>query len=309
MSARTLVIVNPRSRNGVTGRRWKKLEVDVRRALGPLEVEHTGGPRDAERLAREGVRAGVERVVVAGGDGTLNEVVTGLLAADLGRYAQLGVLPLGTGGDFARSLGVPHRLQEALELLSRGETRRIDAGRITYYDASARETRAYFINVASLGISGLTDRLVNEAPKSLGGTVSFMIGTIRAIARYRGAPVVLRVDGELVHEGPLVLATAANGAWFGGGMHVAPGACLDDGWLDVVIVPELSKRQLLAKLPLIYSGKHVNDPGVRSMRGRVIEAVAEVGSVLLDVDGEAMGSLPARLEALPGAIEVVGAVG
>lgn len=306
MSARTLVIVNPSSRNGATGRRWKRLEPELRQALGPLEVEFTARSRDAERIAREGVRAGIERVVVAGGDGTVSEVVTGLLAADLGRYAQLGILPLGTGGDLARSLGVPPRLSDALALLARGATRRIDAGCITYRDAFAREARAYFVNVASFGVSGLTDQLVNEAPKALGGTVSFMLGAVRAIARYRSSVVVVRVDGEVVHEGPLVLATAANGAWFGGGMRVAPAARLDDGWLDVVIVPGLSKPRLLAKLPLIYSGRHVEDPEVRSLRGRVIEAVAEVGTVLLDVDGEAMGSLPARFEVLPGAITVVG---
>jgi YegS/Rv2252/BmrU family lipid kinase len=309
VSARTLVIVNPRSRNGATGRRWKKLEVGVRRALGPLEVEYTLKPRDAERIAREGVRAGVERVVVAGGDGTVSEVVTGLLAADLGDYAQLGVLPLGTGGDFARSLGIPRRMDDAIGILASGFSRRIDAGRITYRDASGREARAYFINVASFGISGLTDQLVNEAPKGLGGAVSFMVGAVRAIARYRGAPVVLRVDGVVAHEGPVSLATAANGSWFGGGMRVAPDARIDDGWLDVVIVPHLPKHRLLAKLPLIYSGKHVSAPEVRALRGRVVEADAEVGSVLLDVDGEAMGSLPARLEVLPAAIEVVGASG
>ena len=301
------MIVNPRSRNGATGRRWRGLQPRLHGPLGPFDVELTRGPRDAERIAREGVRAGVERVIVAGGDGTVNEVVTGLLSAGLGARANFGVLPLGTGGDFARSLGIPRRLDDALALLAAGAVRRIDAGRITYRDVASRKAIAYFVNVASLGIGGLVDQLVNRTTKRLGGTASFLIGTMKALARYRNAHVTLRVDGEVVHDGPLILAAAANGRYFGGGMHVAPEARFDDGLLDVVIIDDLPKRKLLAKLPLLYAGEHLSDPVCRFLRGRVIEADAVRGDVLLDVDGESLGSLPARMEVLPGALQVIGA--
>jgi diacylglycerol kinase (ATP) len=301
------VIVNPRSRNGATGRRWTALQAGLRGTLGPFDVEHTRAPRDAERIAREGVRAGIERVIVAGGDGTVNEVVTGLLASELGGYAELGLLPLGTGGDFARSLGIPAGFDDAVALLAAGKARRIDAGRISYVDAASRTATAHFVNVASLGISGLIDQLVNRATKRFGGGASFLIGTIKAIARHRSQHVTLRVDGEVVHDGPLVLAAAANGRYFGGGMHIAPEARLDGGLFDIVLVPDLPKRKLLAKLPLLYSGKHLDDPVCRLLRGRVVEAEAAPGTVLLDVDGEALGSLPARMEVMPGALSVIGA--
>jgi YegS/Rv2252/BmrU family lipid kinase len=300
------VIVNPRSRNGVTGRRWKALEPRLRGALGPFEVEQTRGPRDAERIAREGVRAGVDRVIVAGGDGTANEVASGLLAAGLGDYAEFGVLPLGTGGDLARSLGIPRDLDDALARLTSGAARRIDAGRISYRDASACEVSAYFVNVASLGISGLVDQLVNRATKRFGGTASFLIGTIKALARYRSERVTLRVDGEVVLDAPLLLAAVANGRYFGGGMHIAPESRLDDGLFDIVVVPDLPKRQLLVKLPSLYAGTHLDDAVGRFLRGRVIEAEAPPGNVLLDIDGEPLGSLPARIEVMPGALRVLG---
>jgi YegS/Rv2252/BmrU family lipid kinase len=301
------VIVNPSSRNGATGRRFHALESRLRGALGPFDVERTRGPRDAERIAREGVRAGIERVIVAGGDGTANEVASGLLAADLGDYAEFGVLPLGTGGDFARSLGIPRDLDGAVARLTSGATRRIDAGRISYFDASSRNVSGYFVNVASLGISGLVDQLVNRATKRFGGTASFLIGTVKALARYRSERVTLRVDGEVVFDAPLVLAAAANGRYFGGGMHIAPEARLDDGLFDIVVVPDLPKRQLLAKLPSLYAGTHLSDAAGRFLRGRVIEAEAAPGSVLLDIDGEPLGSLPARMEVMPGALRVIGA--
>lgn len=300
------MIVNPRSGAGGTGRRWVALEAKLRHALGDLEVERTRGPGDAERIAREGVRAGMERVLVAGGDGTLSEVVTGLLAADLGGYAQLGLLPLGTGSDFARGLGVPRDLDAALAQLASAKPRPLDAARVDYRDASGREATRYMLNVASLGVSGLVVQLVEQAPKALGGRLSFLLGTLRALMRFRCPSVRLGVDGEAVFAGPLVLATAANGRYFGGGMLVAPEARLDDGLLDVVVVPEVGRLALLRKLPTIYSGAHLRDPATQLHRGRVLEADAPPGAVPLEVDGEPLGTLPLRVEILPGAISLVG---
>jgi YegS/Rv2252/BmrU family lipid kinase len=282
------------------------VEPRLRAALGDLEVERTRGSRDAERIAREGVRAGVERLLVAGGDGTLSEVVTGLLAAGLGGEVEIGLLPLGTGGDFARSLGVPAELDGAIDLLVRGRARAVDAGRVHYRDRSGREASSCFANVTSLGVSGLVDELVNRAPKFLGGTASYLIGTLRGLARYRCQPVTLRLDGERVFDGPLVLAAAANGSWFGGGMRVAPGARIDDGLLDLVVVPELGRLRLLARLPTLYGGGHLRDPRAVHRRGRVLEADAPPGEVWLDVDGEPLGTLPARIESLPGAVRMIG---
>lgn len=311
---RTLVIVNPRSANGSTGRRWCRLEPRVREALGAVDIEHTRGRRDAERLAREAVRAGIERLVVAGGDGTLGEVTSGLLGAELGGYAEIGLLPLGTGSDFARSLGIPRDPDAALGVLCSGSARRVDAGRLSCRGPDGAPRTAHFANVASFGISALIDELVNETTKVFGGGVSFLLGTVRAILRYRSAPVALRMDGETLGEEPLVLAAAANGRYFGGGMKVAPEARLDDGLLDVVTVRDLPVRELLTKLPRIYRGTHLDEPAVRWLRGRTLEATAPGDGppapgrdgVRVELDGEPLGTLPARVEVLPGALAVVG---
>jgi YegS/Rv2252/BmrU family lipid kinase len=308
---RTLVVVNPASRGGATRKRFGALEPRIRAVLGDCDVEWTRGPRDAERIAREAVRAGVERVVVAGGDGTVSEVATGILAAGLGGYAEIAILPLGTGGDLRRTLGVPGEVEAALAAIAAGGARTIDAGRVSYTDRRGAPATVYFVNIASFGISGLTTELVNRAPKSFGGRVSFLIGTLRGIASYRAAahPVELRVDGALAHRGPVALATAANGRWFGGGMHVAPEARPDDGLLDVVVIPGMSKWKLVKELPALYGGRHVHVPGVLSLRGKTLAAAPIDGGEppWIEVDGEPLGRLPATFEIVPGALRLAGA--
>jgi diacylglycerol kinase (ATP) len=306
MTVRTLVVVNPRSRGGATGRQFASLEPRLRDCLGGFEVEWTRAPRDAERIAREGVRAGIERIVVAGGDGTTSEVVSGLLGAQLGNYAEVAPLPLGTGGDMLRTLEIPRQLDRALEGIAAGSSRKVDAGRVRYTDRDGRQRTTHFLNVTSFGVSGLITELVNCATKAFGGRVSFLLGTLRGIARYQPEEVRIRVQGELVHDGPLVLGTAANGRFFGGGMQVAPRAEPADGLFDVVVVPGFSKARLLRELPRIYRGTHLEVPEVSLHRGQRIEAEAAPGRVWVEIDGEPLGTLPASIEVLPAAISVLG---
>ncbi|HKA14204.1 MAG TPA: diacylglycerol kinase family protein [Myxococcota bacterium] len=303
---RTLVIVNPHSGGGATRRRWRALEPRVRDALGALEVEHTRVARDAERLAREAVRAGIERLVVAGGDGTLAEVATGLLRGRLADYAEIAVLPMGTGCDFARTLGVSRDPESAIALLRDGKARRIDAGHARYVRRDGAPADSWFLNAASFGVSGRVVELERRGPRRLGGTVAFAIATVRALLRYRSARVALRVDGELVLDGPVALGVAANGRQFGGGMPIAPDARPDDGWLDVVCVATTSGLQLIPKLPKLYRGIHLADPVVHARRGRRIEADAAPGAVPLELDGDPVGALPAQIELVPGALSVIG---
>jgi len=305
MGVHTVVVVNPKSRNGATGRSWQRVERSLRDALGDFEIERTRAPRDAERVAREAVQAGAERLLVAGGDGTASEVVAGLLDAGLGEHAALGFLPLGTGGDWSRTLGTPRGLDASLAVIAAGHERRLDAGRLTFERVDdAPPHRSHYVNVASGGLSGFVDRLVNETPKTLGGTASFLIGTLRGLATWHDVAARVRVDGVTLHEGPLVLATAANGGYFGGGMHVAPRARPDDGLLDAVVIPGLSKLRLLSRMPWLYRGAHLELPEIVFAQGHTIELEPETPWEL-DVDGEPFAARGACFEAVPGALRVL----
>jgi YegS/Rv2252/BmrU family lipid kinase len=307
MPPRTLVIVNPASRNGATRRSFLKLEPRLREVLGPLEVDWTKAPRDAERLAREGVTAGVERILVAGGDGTASEVVSGILASDLGDEVEIGLLPFGTGADLARGLGLAGDVQAAMADIALGHTRRIDAGLLEYLDGEGKACRTHFINSATIGISGLICAMVNQTTKLFGGTFSFLIGTIRALVGFQPAPLELWLDGRKVYEGEVVLATANNGCYFGGGMKGSPRARFDDGLLDVVVIPGLTKWTLFSRLPTLYPGTHVDVAGVEYFQGRQLEVKAAAGAQPLEIDGEPLGFAPARFSVVPEAINLVGA--
>jgi YegS/Rv2252/BmrU family lipid kinase len=308
MPADTLFIVNPASRDGALGRRWPHVESRLREGLGrDFDVERTRGPRDAVRIAREAARAGADCIVGVGGDGTANEVVSGVLEAGLGESTRVGLLPFGTGGDLPRTLGIPRDVDRAVAQLASGKVRRIDAGRVEFTGRDGRPATTWFVNIASFGLSALVCEKVNAAPKALGGRGSFLVGTLRALASFRSRDVTLRVDGALLHEGPLVFATAANGRYFGGGMQVAPQALPDDGLLDVVVVRDAPRTRLLSQIPSIYRGDHLDLPEVSVARGARIEAEAEPGEVWVELDGEPLGTLPARFEVLPGALAWIGA--
>lgn len=311
---RTLLIANPASRNRATARRLAALEARLRSALGPLEIACTRAPRDAERLAREGVRAGVERVIVAGGDGTLSEVVTGLLGASLGDYAAIGLLPLGSASDFGRGLGAARALDRAIEELAAGRTRRVDAGRVIYRRRDGSSATAYFANVASLGLSAEVADRVNRGRKSdrasrgrncPGGRLAYALAALRGVLGQRGARVAVSADGQRVFEGEVCLAAVANGPCFGGGMRIAPGARVDDGCFDWVIVPALPRAALLAKLPLLYRGAHLRDARVLHGRATLVEAHA-AEPVRVELDGEVVGALPARFELIPSSLTIFG---
>ena len=304
--AATVLVVNPQSAGGKTERRWPELRALIQEGYGAFEERFTRAAGDATRLTREALAAGAELVVAVGGDGTINEVVNGFFddTGPIAPAASFGIVPAGTGGDFIKSLGVPRETAAAAAALKLAP-RAIDVGRLRYVSSDGRPALRHFINIASFGIGGLVDRYVNQSSKALGGKLSFALATLKAGVTYHNATVRLILDGGTPKEGKIYNVAVANGRYFGGGMKVAPDAALDDGLFDVITMGDFGFADLLLRGLDIYSGKHIGSPKVSVQRARRVEAEATDGvEVLLDVDGEAPGRLPASFELLAGALRI-----
>ena len=244
----TVVCLNPASAAGRTGRTRRAILEAIEAKLGPVDCEVTRSPGDASRIAAEARRAGRRRLLVAGGDGTINEVATGLLgeASGTGPSPALGLLPLGSGWDLARSLDLPRSLEAAIDVIDAGHTLPIDAGRAVVRAPDGATRERFFVNEASAGLSGDTIQIVGRFAKRVGARAGFALGAVAAIVTHRALDAAVEVDGERIYEGPVSLVVAANGRCFGAGMQVAPNARVDDAKLELVLVRGLSVPSLQA---------------------------------------------------------------
>jgi diacylglycerol kinase family enzyme len=291
-------LINPGSRGGRTRHCLDPLRLHILRAFPGSDVLVPESPELFESTVAEASRAG-RRIAVLGGDGTFSLALNGLMAGDPSRTA-LGLLHHGRGGDFLYTSGFPRRLEPALEALKTAKSAACDCGRIT----STMGTR-YFLNEASVGLGGAVVRIVRRHPWPLPATMLYFLASLAASLRYRAPRLKITVDGEEIERSFLAVA-AANGRYFGGRMHISPASDLFDGRLNLVGLPGWRHPRLLYLSALIYAGRHLGHPEVlhRPMQRIRIEPL-EDRPVPIDVDGEEFGTLPAEIEVVPGAFQLL----
>lgn len=304
-------VVNPRSANGATLRRFERVRDKFAAGLGTIEVKLTERPKHATELARAAVRAGAKAVIAVGGDGTNNEVVNGFFEPDTGHKiasaTAFGVVTSGTGGDFRRTFHWGTEPLDDLERLRRFQTRPIDIGRLTVTTAAGGQASHQFVNIASFGMSGEVVDVVNHSSKALGAKLSFMAGSVRTMVGYRPKRVRIVVDDGAPWEGDITVVAVANAQYFGGGMWIAPEAKPDDGVFDCVTVEGGGLGFWIKHGLKLYSGKHIALDGVRVARCKRVRAepVRADEKVLVEIDGEQPGHLPATFEMVPAAIPLL----
>lgn len=301
---RSFVIVNPASAAGATGRRWDRIASLLRSSLGPFEHRMTAAPGEASLLARQALIAGFEMIVAVGGDGTLHEVVNGFFEGyrPVARNAVLGVVAVGTGSDFGRTIE-QESLESACQKLVGRNTRTIDVGLASFTGNDGTPRTEIFINVASCGCSGVVARLVSPRLKSLSGSLAFWLATIRALSVYRDQTVTLKFDDQTPRSLPITNCAFANGRYFGAGMQVAPAAELDDGKFEVTLWSGFGVLDFVRLRGAIRDGSHVKVKGTEVLRTKSA-TVSSSSEVWLELDGESVGKLPARVEILPAAVRL-----
>ncbi|WP_157947621.1 diacylglycerol/lipid kinase family protein [Abditibacterium utsteinense] len=295
---RTAIILNPAAGRGRGAQMRARIEQHFGEFRPGAQIFETTRPGVATELARRATTVKAELVIAAGGDGTLGEVLNGMI----GTHAKLGILPLGTGNDFARCLGIGTNLETAFEVLKAGNFRAVDVGKIEV----AGQCR-YFLNVAGAGFdSRVAARINAHRPRvlsKLSGTGAYLVACLAEMRRFPIAEMRLELDGKKVGS-RAVLCAIANASSYGGGMLVAPEADLSDGQFEVCLIKALSRGAFLRAFPGVFAGKHIHHPRVEMFRAAKVRLECEPPLPVL-IDGEIVGETPALFEILPRAIEVI----
>jgi diacylglycerol kinase (ATP) len=307
----TMVICNPISGSG-KGQAWLSV---VRHTLDEAGISYayelTRGRGHAAQLARAAICAGCSAVVAIGGDGTFFEVVNGVMnPADIdgvvpgASRVAVGLVQAGRGSDFGRSIGVPADVQVASTRLLDGRTQMIDVGHVTYLGFDGTERSRYFANAAGLGFDGEVTLRANAGPRILGGTIPYLNSLVRTLIKYRNKRISVKLDEVEPWSAVANSIVIANGQYFGGGMKIAPDAHLSDGVLNITLLGDLGKVELIRSLPMVYDGSHVTHPKVKILTAHTVE-VTSPERVLLQADGEVLGTAPATFRVVPEALRII----
>ncbi len=288
---RPLFVVNPRAGNGKAARVMARAQGAFR---GPAEVVHTTGPGDAEQLALQGARDGFAPVVSVGGDGTIQEVVNGLLQVP--EPPPLAIVPAGSGNDTVRTLRLPTDPIAAVRLAWGEAGGSVDAGRCN---------DRHFLNVAGVGLDTQVALAVNAKTGRLArGKLGYIGQALLELRRYENPEFTIRLDDRELTTRSLLVAVA-NGRYFAGGMEICPEADPADGMLDVCIGGDLTHGEALLLLPAIFVGQHGRHRKVTFHRVRTL-TIARPEGLEVQLDGEILETLPATFRVVPGALRVMG---
>jgi YegS/Rv2252/BmrU family lipid kinase len=296
---RLVLIANPRAGRGRVGQEMPELERQLLANKLTYRIVETEGPGHATRVAREALQAGERFLVAVGGDGTVHEVVNGMIEDDrpVADDAVLGVVAAGSGSDFVRTFGLPGDATRAVRHLAGDRTFRIDAVRLDFQDGDDPASR-YFANIAEAGLGGATVARAERLPRRLGRS-RYFLGFWLSLSGHKPAELTVHADRkEWTGRGNNVVV--ANCQFYGGGMKISPRSYPGDGLLDVQISTG-PRSEAFTLLPKIYRGEHVPHPHIKEMRGALVTVEAE-RPLPVEADGEVLGTTPATFTVLPQAL-------
>ncbi len=311
MFPKTQVIVNPESNKGRTRKKWTQIKEALSAFLKEFKYVFTEKPSQATEISRAAIREGSELIVGVGGDGTINEIANGFFDGNLliNPNTVMGIVPSGTGCDFTRSLHIPANLKKALQVITQAPTPTIDIGRAIFQTHLGSIVERYFLNVADFGFGGeVIDRMNQNRAKRK--AASYLKSTLATFFHYKNKRIRLKIDGIEIPKGEYLIGAISNGRIFGKGMKIAPNAQLDDGLFDIILVKGMKVMEFLRNVWRIYAGTHLSHPKIVFIQGKKIEAIPEDPdeNILIEIDGEQVGKLPATFEIVPKSLSVKGYV-
>lgn len=289
MSNTWSVILNPKASSGKCAKHWPQIKDLLEKHGLDFEVHRTEYPQHAIELAREAVKGGSRQLLAVGGDGTVNEVVNGLFTQDSVDTTEVVIsqIPVGTGNDWGRTVGIPKSYEDAVKALKEGKTIVQDIGYVDFSD-EGNKVRRYFANIGGMGFQAFVGIIANERKaEGKGGIMGYVNALVSSLIKYKALPARYYVDG--VEKGDTDVFSVAVGIcqYNGGGMKQCPDAIYDDGLLDLTMIHNLSKGKVLRNVPNLFTGKFIKNKEVFQFRGKEIRIESE--DLLLEVDGENIG--------------------
>ncbi len=304
MVEKTLIVLNPHAGSGRAGKLWSQIEPLLWDALGELVIAVTQRPEEVAAHLDKARAAGLTRVIAIGGDGTNHALINAMMqlnnADSTAPRMTFGCLPVGTGHDWARTLGIPDSPAAAVQWIAAAQPTPLDVGRLEFVENGQPVTR-HFLNIASAGIGGQVDQQVNGQARRYPWT--FLAATVQTLLTYKPQMMNVKIDGKNWYNGKSYIVAVANGCNFGHGMRIAPNAKYNDGLFDVVLVEGMPRTRILSALTSVYSGAHIRRSDVHVARASSVEITLEAADTLgLDLDGEPSRTSQVRFEAMPHAL-------
>ena len=305
MTAKIQLIINPASAGGKTGRHQQTIIRRVRFFFGEsIDVFTTTTAGEATKRAALAANQKAELIIVAGGDGTIQEVINGLFRdkQPLNPDIRLGIINCGTGGGLADSLNLPGDLDGQISVIKKGRTSALDCGFLSYTADGQRHQR-YFINELQCGIGGTVVKKLSHKGKKLGGFLGFGLTALRSIFTHANQRLSITINKDHQYDSDFVGVLIANGAFTGGGMQLAPGACLDDGLFNILLIHGQSVLSRLISFSQVYSGRHIFRNKFSYFQANKLH-IAAWEPVNVEADGELLGNAPLDIELIHNAIHV-----
>ena len=299
-------IVNPAAGGHSIYREWPSLSKHLLEQGLLFDYVYTEGTGHATELAREAANSEYDYIIAVGGDGTVNEIVNGILSSTGPHNNVLGIVSAGTTCSFARSIGIPLDPINSCKLLTSKNTISIDVGLVEYKCGNER-LRRFFVNEADVGFGATVVEASNLMHNYFGRKINYLphiLGGIGALFSYKNKRIAISVDEKAEEICVCTMLVIANGTYFGGGMRVAPYAKPDDGLLDMILFGDMGKSEMMKVWSMTYNGRHISNKKVRLRQIKNL-SIQSNERVLVEADGELIGEGPASFSVLPSALRIV----
>jgi len=299
-------IVNPVAGGHSTYREWPSISKHLIDKDLLSDYVYTEGAGHAMELARDAANAGYRYLIAVGGDGTVNEVVNGILKSSDSQNIVLGIVSAGTTCSFARSIGIPPNPIKSSHLLTSQNRLLVDVGVVEYIN-EGRHSRRFFVNEADVGFGAVVVEASKKPASYFGRKTNYLpyiIGGFASLISYKNRRITLRVDNEAEDVYDCVMVVIANGTYFGGGMQIAPNALPNDGLLDMVLFGDMDKSTMLKIWSMTYKGRHISHDKIKLLKIRRAD-IQCTEKILVEADGELLGEGPVSFSVVPSTLNIV----